>query len=147
MQITIGELAKLVDCSLQTLRYYEREGLVTAPPRAANNYRVYGAEHAERIRFIRHCRALDMTLDEVRSLLHFRDAPEESCGEVNNLLEQHISHVAKRIKDLGQLQTQLVGLRKKCASAKAAKNCGILQALTDIKNTAAQDTLPAKVSD
>ena len=134
MQITIGELARLVDCSLQTLRYYEREGLVTPPPRSANNYRVYGAAHAERIRFIRHCRALDMTLDEVRSLLHFRDVPEESCGEVNSLLEQHIGHVAKRIKELRQLQTQLVALRKKCASVEQAKDCGILRALTDIEN-------------
>lgn len=130
MQMTIGELARRADCSLQTIRYYEREGLTQAPPRSAKNYRLYGSEHIERLRFIRRCRALGMTLDEVRSLLHFRDEPRESCGDVNELLEKHIRHVSGRIRDLRQLKTHLVDLRKKCSAVKTAKDCGILQALT-----------------
>jgi Cd(II)/Pb(II)-responsive transcriptional regulator len=127
--LKIGELAKRTDCHVETIRYYEREGLLPAPARSEGNYRMYGAVHVERLQFIRHCRSLDMTLDEIRNLLHFKDAPEESCGEVNDLLDKHIGHVADRIEELQALQQQLLELRARCGSAQAAKDCGILQQL------------------
>ena len=65
----IGELAKITDCQVETIRYYEREGLLPQAPRSESNYRIYGAEHTERLGFIRHCRSLDMTLEEIRVLL------------------------------------------------------------------------------
>ena len=82
----IGELAESTGTAVETIRFYEREGLVPAAQRADNNYRVYTAAHAERLAFIRHCRNLDMTLDEIRTLLRLRDAPSQDCGEVNALL-------------------------------------------------------------
>lgn len=127
--LKIGELARRTDCLVETIRYYEREGLLPAPARSEGNYRLYGAAHEERLQFIRHCRSLDMTLDEIRSLLHFKDAPEESCGEVNALLDKHIGHVTDRIAELEILQEQLKELRTRCSSAQAAKDCGILQKL------------------
>ena len=72
----IGELAKLADCQVETVRYYEREGLLPAPARSGGNYRLYSSEHVERLTFIRNCRTLDMTLDEIRSLLALMDRPE-----------------------------------------------------------------------
>ena len=101
--LKIGELAARTDCPVETIRYYEREALLPAPTRSQGNYRLYGDTHVERLQFIRHCRSLDMTLDEVRSLLQFRDAPEENCGEVNALLDKHIGHVAQRIAELKKL--------------------------------------------
>jgi DNA-binding transcriptional MerR regulator len=73
----IGELAEITQTQAETIRFYEREGLLREPPRTGSNYRVYGQEHLERLAFIRLCRLLDMTLDEIRLLLQFREAPRE----------------------------------------------------------------------
>ena len=67
--LTIGELGRRTDTKVETIRYYEKEALLPEPTRSASNYRLYGARHVERLQFIRRCRALDMTLDEVRALL------------------------------------------------------------------------------
>lgn len=128
-ELKIGQLAKLTDCLVETIRYYEREGLLPPPDRSHANYRLYGPAHLERLQFIRHCRSLDMTLDEIRHLLRFKDAPEDNCGEVNALLDRHIVHVADRIAQLQALQGQLQELRAQCRRAQAAKDCGILQEL------------------
>lgn len=126
----IGELAKRAGSQVETIRFYERDGLLPAPSRSSGNFRLYGAAHLERLQFIRHCRALDMTLDEVRILLAFRDAPDDSCGGVNALLDRHIDQVNNRIAELQTLQRQLQGLRDQCRSGHAVKDCGILLGLT-----------------
>lgn len=126
----IGEVAQAAQTQVETIRYYEREGLLPQAPRSEGNYRIYGPEHVERLAFVRHCRSLDMTLDEIRALLRFKDAPAADCGEVNTLLDEHIGHVATRIRELRQLQTQLKALRAQCAGAQEAARCGILEGLT-----------------
>jgi Cd(II)/Pb(II)-responsive transcriptional regulator len=127
--LKIGELAKRTDLLVETIRYYEREGLLPDPPRSDGNYRLYSDTHLERLQFIRHCRSLDMTLEEIRNLLGFRDAPDRNCGEVNALLDEHIQHVGKRIKELKLLQKNLRGLRNLCQQEQATKDCRILQSL------------------
>lgn len=135
----IGELAKQTATAVETIRYYEREGLLPTAPRSAGNYRIYGAAHVERLAFVRHCRALDMSVDEIRVLLRFKDAPEQPCDEVNALLDEHIGHVAERIRALRQLQQQLQRLRAQCVQARDAAQCGILDGLS----APAADALPA----
>ncbi|GAA4331255.1 Cd(II)/Pb(II)-responsive transcriptional regulator [Pigmentiphaga soli] len=125
----IGELAGRTSTPVETIRYYEREGLLPRPARTSGNYRIYGDSHVDRLQMIRHCRSLDMTLGEIRRLLQFCDAPEENCGEVTVLLEEHIGHVATRIAELKELQKKLKALRSQCQQAQAAKDCGILQTL------------------
>lgn len=125
----IGELAHKVQCDVETIRYYEREGLIPAPERTPGNYRQYGPEHSERLAFIRRCRSLDMTLDEVRALLAFHDSPDASCGEVNRLVDEHLRHVTERIEQLVRLERQLKRLRRQCRQARSVKNCGILAGL------------------
>jgi Cd(II)/Pb(II)-responsive transcriptional regulator len=127
--LKIGELAKQTGCLVETIRYYEREGLLLEPARSEGNYRLYTDIHVERLQFIRHCRVLDMTLEEIRNLLRFRDAPDENCSEVNALLDEHIEHVSNRIKELRFLQKNLRGLRSRCEHARAIKDCGILESL------------------
>ena len=127
--LRIGELAKRANCQIETIRYYEREGLLRAPERTAGNYRLYQDVHVERLRFIRQCRSLDMALEEIRTLLRFRDAPEKNCGTVNALLDEHIGHVAQRIAELKVMEKQLKELRLQCIEAQAAKDCGILKEL------------------
>ena len=125
----IGELANMTGVQVETIRHYEREGLLPHTKRSEGNYRVYDESHGQRLSFIRHCRSLDMTLDEIRVLLRFRDAPTENCGEVNALLDEHIGHVALRVKELRQLEMQLKALRETCRSAQDAEHCGILNGL------------------
>lgn len=127
--LKISELSEKADCVIETIRYYEREGLLPEPVRSSGNYRMYAEKHVERLQFIRHCRYLDMTLDEIRRLLKFCDSPQESCHEVNELLEEHIEHVSERIVELQTLERRLKELRRLCQQARAAKDCGILQEL------------------
>lgn len=126
----IGELAKRTGCQVETVRYYEQKGLIPNPARGWGNYRHYDDRHVERLSFIRHCRSLDMTLDEIRALLLFRDAPEKNCADVNVLLDEHIGHVASRIEDLKQLEKELKNLRQLCHDTQAARDCGILKGLS-----------------
>src|SRR3546814_4795326 len=93
MPIKIGELAKCTESTVETIRYYEKEGLLPEPSRSEGNYRLYGEEHIERLKFIRHCRTLDMALGEVRTLLKYRDTPTEDCGDVNARSEEHTSEL------------------------------------------------------
>ena len=125
----IGDLAQATLCPVETVRYYEREGLLPAPARSSGNYRLYGQHHVERLRFIRNCRSLDMTHDEIRALLAFRDGPEEKCDEVNSLLDEHIGHVGHRIKELRLLERQLKELRCQCQSVRTVRDCAIMQSL------------------
>ena len=89
----IGELAGEAGCDVQTVRFYEREGLLAEPPRDASGYRHYDQRHVTRLRFIRHLRTLDIPLPEVRRLLTFAAQPDQSCEQVNDLLDGHIDLV------------------------------------------------------
>jgi Cd(II)/Pb(II)-responsive transcriptional regulator len=134
----IGELAKRSSCQAETVRYYERLGLLPRPERTAGNYRVYNEEHLERLRFIRNCRAIDMTLDDVHRLLYFRDRPELACLEINELLDTHIERLDEQVRQLLRLQQYLRELRTCCDSPRTAGDCGILAAL----DSAAGQTRP-----
>lgn len=128
----IGNLAEATGTPVETIRFYEREGLMPAARRTDNNYRQYSAAHAERLAFIRYCRNLDMTLDEIRSLLHLRDSPPKDCGEVNALLDDHIGHVVQRIRELRALEKELKALRARCGSPHPLAECGILNQLDNV---------------
>lgn len=138
----IGELAHAAQTPVETIRYYEREGLLPAPPRSEGNYRLYSKVHLQRLAFIRHCRTLDMTLDEVRLLLQVRDDPQGGCEAADALLDAHIDHVSARIRELRQLQKQLEELRRQCTGGLDAASCGVLQGL---QKPARQRKSPAHV--
>lgn len=133
----IGDLSRVTNTQIETIRYYEREGLLPIAPRSDGNYRIYGDEHAKRLSFIRHCRGLDMALDEIRVLLRFKDSPSEDCQEVNSLLDEHIEHVAQRVRELNALGRQLKALRGLCRESKGSGNCGILKGLAQSAQVAA----------
>ena len=125
----IGELAEFTGVAVETVRYYEKSGLLSPPARAANGYRLYEAAHLEGLAFIRHCRALDMPLTEVSQLLNFVDRPASDCGDVNLLVDNQLARVRARITSMRALETQLVALRKQCAATHATNDCGILHEL------------------
>lgn len=129
----IGELAQQSRCSTETIRYYEKIGLLHAPNRGLNNYRRYSAAHAERLRFIRNCRSLDMTHDEIRELLNYMDSPDENCAPINNLVKEHLNHVTTRITELQYLEQQLHELHQHCLHQGNVRHCGILETLNQSK--------------
>jgi len=130
----IGELARAAGTTVETVRYYEKEGLLPAPERGMNNYRSYGQAHCERLRLIRNCRALDMTQDEIRAILQVADDHRAGCGRINELFDAHIAHVDTRIRELRQLKSQLDELRRRCRQARpAAEDCGILHGLSEMQ--------------
>jgi Cd(II)/Pb(II)-responsive transcriptional regulator len=139
----IGELAGATATRAETIRFYEREGLLPPAARTDGNYRVYGQAHAERLSFIRHCRGLDMSLGEIRLLLRFRDAPEEDCGDVNALLDEQIERVGRRVRELRQLERQLKALRERCRTVHDAGHCGILAELDKAARADLTPTLPS----
>lgn len=126
----IGELSKLANCPVETIRYYEREGLLPEAPRNLhNNYREYQQKHLERLIFIRRCRTLEMSQDEIRKLLVARVEPNASCASVNALIDRHLVDVNQRIKELAVLAEELAHIRSQCGEARAARDCGILHEL------------------
>lgn len=125
----IGELAKKTGCKVVTIRYYEKEGLLTKPGRTDGNYRVYGIEDLERLEFIMHCRKHDMKLNEIKKLLIFRDHPQRDCTWVTDLINAHIDNVNDQIQSLEHLKYHLENLRHRCGGGQSGETCGIMQGL------------------
>ena len=123
----IGEPAEQVGVSVETIRYYEQQGLLQNPARFASNCRRYGPEAAKRLGFIRQCRALGIGLTEIRPLLKLAQAPGAHCGEVDALLDEHIGKVREQRRNLAKLERQLKALR--CKPSMQVRGCGILQDL------------------
>lgn len=125
----IGELAQRTGVEVDTIRYYEKSGLLPSPPRQGNGYREYGEQHIERLAFIRHCRALDMPLIDVKRLLDCVVHPEADCGDINRLIDSQLERVRKRLNSMQALEKQLVALRAQCDENSTARECGILHEL------------------
>ena len=125
----IGELAKRAGINIDTVRYYEKAGLLPSPPRRANGYRDYDADHVECLAFIRHCRALDMPLADIGQLLDFVTRPSADCTAVDRLVEDQLARVQARIVSLQSLEKQLLALRAQCDTGQTTRECGILQEL------------------
>ncbi len=125
----IKELSAAVGLPADTIRHYEKAGLLNAPQRGDNNYRRYAEADAQRLRFIRNCRALDMSLDEVRTLLAYLDAPQPDCSPVTRVVSQHLAHVRERLKVLRELERQLKSLERACNHAHPDELCGVVLAL------------------
>ena len=127
--LRIGQLAKATGVDVETIRFYEKSGLLSAPARSDNGYRAYGPKHLERLAFIRHCRALDIPLSDVRRLLEFVDTPNATCHDIDALIEAQLLRVRARLESMLALEKQLVALRGRCLPGHAEGECGILHDL------------------
>ena len=125
----IGEVAKRSGCSVETIRFYEREGLLEAPLRTDNGYRRYSSAHLVQLNFIRHCRSLGMGLPDVRTLLDLQAHPDLACDEISRLIESHIDQVHQQISMLRVLEEQLHSLRETCHAKTNVAECGIMRNL------------------
>jgi Cd(II)/Pb(II)-responsive transcriptional regulator len=126
----IGELARRTGCKVVTIRYYEKEGLLPAPPRSEGNYRRYGEADGERLVFIRHCREYGMSLEDIRALLDFRDHPQRDCAWVDALIARHIDAVEAKIRSLDHLKGHLRQLAQSCSGGGSGETCGIMRGLS-----------------
>lgn len=124
----IGELACRTGVNIETIRYYEREGILPAPAREANNYRMYSDRHVRRLQFVRRARGLGFTLEEVRALLSMIDGGEYTCAEVKALGEQHLKDIQKKIADLHRMEHALSDLVAQC-SGEQTPDCSMLETL------------------
>ncbi|MHB1327797.1 MAG: Cd(II)/Pb(II)-responsive transcriptional regulator [Gemmatimonadales bacterium] len=140
MTFQIGDLARRTGCQVETIRYYERQGLLPKPGRSPGNYRVYGPGHVEQLAFVRHCRSLDLTLDEIRTLLRYRSSPVNDCQRINSLVDEHIGEIETKIAELTELRRHLVALREQCSGPAGDEACGILQGLTSCQCHDAETT-------
>lgn len=126
--LTIGELARAAGVKVETVRYYERIGLMPAPSRTAGNYRAYGQAEHDRLAFIRKARDLGFPLDQVRALLDLSDRRDQSCEAVDALARAHLDVVESKIADLQALGRELSGLIARCGHG-AIADCRIIEAL------------------
>lgn len=128
-ELKIGDLARETDTRVVTIRYYEKIGLLPAPPRRDGNYRVYGGAELARLRFIRRCRALGFSLDQVRELVALSSEAERPCAEVDRLTAVHLAEVKRKIADLTALAEELTRISSSCQGRETISNCRILDAI------------------
>jgi Cu(I)-responsive transcriptional regulator len=126
---SIGSLAKATGANVETIRYYERIGLLPKPMRTAGNYRAYDDAHLGRLSFIRRARDLGFTLDQVRTLLDLADNTSSDCCEVDAIAQDHLSDIERKIADLKALRKELRDLIGQCQRGTIA-DCRIIGALS-----------------
>jgi Cu(I)-responsive transcriptional regulator len=126
--MNIGTLARLTGAKADTIRYYERIGLLPAPARTAGNHRVYGQEHLARLAFVRGARRLGFTLDEVREMIALGGHANRSCADIHAVAQRHLDAVDARIADLNRLRNELAHLVDQCEGGEV-RRCGVLDAL------------------
>jgi len=125
----IGELSKRSGCSVQTIRYYEREGILSSPERSEGNFRLYSQRSLTELEFVKHCRSLDIALADIKRLIDLKNKPEESCSSVNALIAQQLALVNKRMKELKALKNELQKMANTCTTDNTVEACGIIRSL------------------
>lgn len=123
-----ADLAKATGCNLETIRYYEKVGMMPDPPRTAAGYRVYEASHVSRLRFIMRARDLGFTIEEIRGLLDLVDGGTQTCAEVKERTERHLASVRAKIADLRRIENALATTASLC-SGEDVHECPVLDAL------------------
>lgn len=126
----IGDISNRANISVETVRYYEKIGLLPEPDRTASGYRSYRQAHLDRLLFIKRCRNLDMAQNEIRELIRLAENPEADCAGVDALLAKHLHHVRERRRELASLEQTLEKLQKACTEGRTVQECGILEGLS-----------------
>lgn len=127
--LRIGELARAAGIGVETVRFYEREGLIPAPPRRASGYRMYPPETVDRLRFIRRAKDLGFSLSEINDLLSLAGQPEGDRGQVKRIAENKLAEVERRIRDLDNVRAVLAHLTVQCSGHGPIHDCPIIESL------------------
>jgi MerR family mercuric resistance operon transcriptional regulator len=124
----IGAASKQTGCHIETIRYYERIGLLPPPARSGSGYRRYGLEHLQRLTFVRRARDLGFALDEIRRLLRLADRRERSCAQARDLATAHLRDVQAKLRDLRAMERVLKDMIARCANG-TLPDCPLIEAL------------------
>ena len=127
----IGAIARAAGVNIQTIRFYEREGILPEPPRTASGYRNYGADAIKLVRFVKAAQGLGFTLAEAQDLLRLRDNESPRCNDVRALASEKLEAVEAKLRQLESLRDALAGLVDACGTADAALTCPIIEALDE----------------
>ncbi len=125
----IGKLAKITGCSIQTIRYYEKEKLIEPLGRTESNFRVYDKSSIDRLKFIKNCRSIHLPLRDIRKLILFNFKQHINCDEISILIASRIDEVEHRIKELKELRGYLRSLDSSCSRNRPPTECGIIKKL------------------
>lgn len=128
--ITIGTLSRRTGVNIETIRYYERIGLVPPPPRTESGRRSYGANEIRRLTFIRHARDLGFDIAAIRTLLALQEEPGAPCEEISQIARDQLESVVRRLGQLAGLRDELERMIGECANGQIA-NCRIIEALAE----------------
>ncbi|GAA4257240.1 MerR family transcriptional regulator [Azospirillum formosense] len=128
--LSIGALGKLTGTKVETIRFYEKIGILPTPARTAGNYRSYGHDHVRRLTFVRRVRDLGFPLETVRSMLDLADQPDRPCGEVDAMVLEQLHEVERKIADLERLRGELDRLAHQCRRGGRIAECRIIEALS-----------------
>lgn len=129
IRMTIGQVAKQTGVSVETIRYYEKEGLITEPERSPSGYRQYPAETLKRVLFIQRAKEVGFTLKEVNDLLSLQNRPEACCGDILDKAASKVEQIEAKIHELQRMKLALQHLTSDCVSSKGLDDCPILDAL------------------
>ena len=127
--LTIGRLAQQVGINLETVRFYERQGLLPKPPRSPSGYRLFPAEATRRLKFIKRAQELGFSLSEIRELLALRMSPRTTSTEIRKRTEAKITDIERKIKSLDSMRKSLVKLARSCGGCSPLSECPILESL------------------
>ncbi|MGE0044191.1 MAG: helix-turn-helix domain-containing protein [Hyphomonadaceae bacterium] len=127
--LSIGDLARATATKVETIRYYERIGILPAPARTAGNYRAYTEAHLNRLSFIRRARDLGFHLEQIDKLLALSDDAGRPCGEVDEIASAHLDEIDRKIADLKALRRELKDVVGQCRSGASVAECRIIEAL------------------
>jgi Hg(II)-responsive transcriptional regulator len=142
----IGELARQAGVGVETVRFYEREGLLNAPPRRESGYREYSAESLLRLRFIRHAKALGFSLPEIQELLALRRS-KTACTDIQQLIRTKMEDVRQKIRSLKRIKNLLEELAASCVVASGAGECPVLDVLERLDDETDQPGVPPAKSE
>ncbi|MCH7687613.1 MAG: heavy metal-responsive transcriptional regulator [Planctomycetes bacterium] len=127
--LTIGQVAQRVEVGIETIRFYEREGVLEKPDRSASGYRLYGEDVIARLRFVGRAKELGFTLKEIRELLGLRVEPTTTCADVRIRAETKIGDIEEKIRTLKRMKRALVKLTKACSGSGPTSECPILESI------------------
>lgn len=137
--LTIGQVAKRAGVGVETIRFYEREGLIAEPERRpSSRYRQYPPQAVRRVRFIRHAKDLGFTLKEIHELLELRVDPESTCADVRQRARDKVADIEERVESLQRMKAALERLAKKCRGKGPTTECPILEELDREENSHVQ---------
>jgi DNA-binding transcriptional MerR regulator len=131
-RLSIGQISKAAGVKVVTIRYYEKIKLMPAPLRTEGNYRAYSREHLHRLQFIRRCRDLGFTLDQLRDLLHLSTQAGLKCAGIDRITDNHLKEIEHKIVDLKRLAVELRRIKSRCSGKGIIADCRILEALAPV---------------